>query len=80
MTPNEIRDKARELVSADPAKEQAAREAWSRVYQAVPHYEGQYANYRRQKKITAARLAILVALADGGSVDDAERAGMEALS
>lgn len=80
MTPNEIRDKAREAVSDDPAKAAAAIEAWSRVYAAVPHYEGLYANYRRQKIMTAARLAILVSLADGGSVNDAERAGMEALS
>ncbi|TPK59055.1 MULTISPECIES: hypothetical protein [unclassified Mesorhizobium] len=80
MTPNQIRDKARAVCDADPAKKQAAIDAWARVYQVVPHYEGTHANYRRQRKITEARLAILQSIADGGSADDAERAGRAVLA
>lgn len=79
MKPNAIRDKALAICNADPTKRQAVIDAWERVYKAVPHYEGTNANYRRQRKITEARLAILQSIADGSSVDDAEHAGMAVL-
>lgn len=71
---NLIRDKVREICAADPEKEKAAREAWSRVVA-----ESRQGRQRLRLRISYARLAMLQALADGKTVKAAEDAAMEAL-
>ncbi len=73
MKPNAIRDKA--LTKC--ADQEAARAAWSRVYEARPEFSGTNARYVERKEVTAARLAMLSVLAGGGTIEAAEAAGMK---
>jgi hypothetical protein len=67
MTPNQIRDKALDACT-DQA---AAQKAWERI-SSDPRCHG--------KTSRAARLAMLQALADGGTVEAAEKAAWEVLA
>lgn len=67
------RDRANKTTEADPEKRAAARVAWERVWK-----EGQEHQATRLR-CENARVAMLEVLADGGTVEQAESAGMSAL-
>lgn len=70
---NKTKDRANKATEADPEKRAAAREAWDRVWWAGQEHPA------TRLRCTNARVAMLEVLADGGTVEQAESAGMSAL-
>ena len=73
MTPNQIKDKAKAICEATPGMEDAARDAWSRIWNASQK------TMRGKTRSKLARLALLQVIVSGGTIEAAEQAALEAL-